>query len=238
MIAMNTAPPAASRTQASAPQPPDARPATPAWRLVMTLAVAGGLAGLLIVSVHRWAEPRILAHQARAIAAAVDEVLQAPARTETLYLHDNALHATPPAGVDTLRVEKVWAGYDAAGRRVGYAMLAGEPGFQDVIHLMFGYDAERQTLLGMRVLDNKETPGLGDRIVKDSAWVASFADAAAPLVPVKPGSGTDDPHEVDTITGATISSRAVMTIINNRLAVMRPLLDSYSHSPSPSAGVR
>jgi Na+-translocating ferredoxin:NAD+ oxidoreductase subunit G len=208
------------------------KPITPAWRLVMTLAVAGGLAGLLIVSVHRWTEPQILAHQARAIAAAVDEVLQAPARTETLYLHDNALHAAPPAGVDTMRVEKVWAGYDESGRRIGYAMLAGEPGFQDVIRLMFGYDAEQRRLLGMRVLESKETPGLGDKIEKDSAWIAQFRTAATPMTPVKPGAGSGADDEVDTITGATISARAVINIINNRLAVMQPLIDSYAASAS------
>jgi Na+-translocating ferredoxin:NAD+ oxidoreductase subunit G len=223
---------------------PPVRPATPAWRMVTTLAVAGAMAGLLIVSVYRWAEPRILSHQASAIAAAVAEVLQSPARTQTLYVHGNALHATAPAGVDTLRAERIWAGYDDGGRLVGYAMLAGEPGFQDVIRLMFGYDAAQRAVLGMRVLESKETPGLGDKIEKDSVFVGAFVGAAAPLKAVKPGTGTDDPHEVDTITGATISARAVINIINNRLTVMLPLLDAYatssssSSSPSSSGGVQ
>jgi electron transport complex protein RnfG len=223
----HTAPERPAAAPASAPGGAPVRTSTPAWRLIMTLALAGGIAGLLIVSVFRWAEPRILTHQANATAAAVGEVLHAPARTETLYLHDNALHATPPAGVDTMKVEKVWAGYDADGRRVGYALVAGEPGFQDVIRLMFGYDAEQGMVLGMRVLESKETPGLGDKIQKDSAWVALFEGARAPLRAIKPGSGTGADDEVDTITGATISSRAVMTIINNRLRVMAPLLAQY-----------
>ncbi|HEX6308978.1 MAG TPA: FMN-binding protein [Longimicrobiales bacterium] len=204
---------------------PDVKPAAPAARLVSTLAVAGAIAGLLIVTVHQWAEPRILSHQARVIAAAVDEVLQGPAQTRTLYVHDGALVATPPAGLDTLKLERIWAGYDAGGRTIGYALMAGEPGFQDVINVIFGYDPATGRVLGMRVLDNKETPGLGDRIVKDTAWVAQFSDAGAPLVPTKPGNTTGDPHEVETITGATISSRAVIAIINNRIERMRPLLE-------------
>jgi electron transport complex protein RnfG len=198
---------------------------TPSWRLVATLASAGALAGLLIVTVFQWAEPRILTHQARVIAAAVDEVLHAPARTTTLYVHDGALSATAPAGMDTLKLERVWAGYDDGGRMVGYALMAGEPGFQDVIGIMFGYDPATERVLGMRVLESKETPGLGDRIEKDSAWVAMFDGARAPLQPVKPGGSTGDESEVETITGATISSRAVIGIINHRIERMRPLLE-------------
>lgn len=199
--------------------------ATPAWRMVATLASAGAIAGLLIVTVHQWAEPRILSNQARVIAVAVDEVLQAPATTTTLYLHDGALAAEPPAGQDTMKLERVWAGYDDGGRLIGYAVMAGEPGFQDMIRIMFGYDPATERVLGMRVLESKETPGLGDLIEKDSVWVAQFDGAGAPLVQTKPGGGTGDPSEVETITGATISSRAVIGIINRRIEYMRPLLE-------------
>jgi Na+-translocating ferredoxin:NAD+ oxidoreductase subunit G len=203
----------------------DARPAVSSFRLVATLGTAGALAGLLIVLVFQWAEPRILAHQARAIAIAVDEVLQGPERTETLFVWEGALVAAPPAGVDTVQLDRVWAGYDGAGNRVGFAMVGGEAGFQDVILVMFGFDPEAGRILGMRILDSKETPGLGDKIFKDEAFVAQFRVAEVPMIPTKPGSGTGDPREVDTITGATISARTVINIINNRVERMRPLLD-------------
>jgi Na+-translocating ferredoxin:NAD+ oxidoreductase subunit G len=217
-------------TTATAPAQAGTTPAAPrnmvpAWRLVLTLAVAGSLAGALIVSVHQWTQPRILAHQARAIAAAIDEVLQAPARVETLFVWQDALTATPPAGVDTVKLDRVWAGYDESGVRVGFAMIGAEAGFQDVIRLMFGYDPARGRVLGMRVLESKETPGLGDKIYKDTVFVSQFRTAALPMAPTKPGAGTGDPREVDTITGATISARAVINIINNRVERVRPLLE-------------
>ncbi|CAN5617920.1 hypothetical protein BH23GEM9_BH23GEM9_33850 [soil metagenome] len=200
------------------------RAMVPSWRLVGTLAIAGALAGLLIVSVHQWSQPRILAHQARAIALAVDEVLQGPARTETLFLWQDALTATPPAGVDTVRLDRVWAGYDANGARIGFAMIGAEAGFQDVIKVMFGFDPGTGRVMGMRILESKETPGLGDKIFKDTVFVSAFRTAQLPMVPTKPGTGTGDPREVDTITGATISARTVINIINNRVERMRPLL--------------
>jgi Na+-translocating ferredoxin:NAD+ oxidoreductase subunit G len=201
-------------------------PREPAWRLVLTLAVAGGLAGLLIVSVHQWTEPRIMAHRAAAIAAAVDEVLQGPERTETLFLWDGRLTAQPPAGADTAKLDRIWAGYAASGERVGYAIVGAEAGFQDVIRLMFGYDPTARRVLGMRILESKETPGLGDKIFKDTVFVGQFRTAVAPMLPTKPGTGTGDPREVDTITGATISARTVITIINNRIGALQPLLDA------------
>jgi Na+-translocating ferredoxin:NAD+ oxidoreductase subunit G len=213
------------------PPPTSPPPMVPAWRLIVTLGVAGSLAGLLIVGVHQWTQPRILAHQARAIALAVDEVLQAPARVETMFVWQDGLTAAPPAGVDTIRLDRVWAGYDAHGARVGFAMIGAEAGFQDVIRLMFGYDPATQRVMGMRVLESKETPGLGDKIYKDSVFVSAFRTAQLPMIPTKPGGGTGDPREVHTITGATISARAVITIINNRVERMRPLLDQAGGAP-------
>lgn len=200
---------------------------TPAPRLVATLAVAGALAGLLIVTTFQWAQPRIVEHQAAALRAAVEEVLSAPARVERLFVHGGRLVRELPAGTDSAGVERVFAGYDAAGKRVGFAVLGGEPGFQDVISVIFGYDPEGGRVLGMNVLDNKETPGLGDKIVKDSAFVDGFRGAAAPLVGVKAGRGSGAEDQVDLITGATISSRAVVEIINHRIEAVKPLLEGY-----------
>jgi Na+-translocating ferredoxin:NAD+ oxidoreductase subunit G len=202
------------------------RQGAPSWRLVLVLALAGSLAGLLIVLVHQWTEPRIMAHRAAAIAAAVDEVLQAPDRTETLFIWQGALTAAPPEAADTARLDRIYAGYDAGGDRVGYAIIGAEAGFQDVIRLMFGYDPVTRRVMGMRILESKETPGLGDKIFKDTVFVAAFRTAEAPLVPTKPGAGTGAPGEVHTITGATISARTVISIINNRIESLQPLLEA------------
>jgi electron transport complex protein RnfG len=85
----------------------------------------------------------------------------------------------------------------------------------------------------MQVLENKETPGLGDKIEKDASFVAEFDGAKAPLVGVKAGAGVGEPEEVDMITGATISSRAVIEIINHRLERLDPLLRTYVAEEAP-----
>lgn len=196
----------------------------PAWRLVATLAVAGGLAGLLIVLVFGWAQPRIQAHQAETLASAVDEVLGGPARVQRWFVAEGRLVESPPPGADTVKSERVFQGFDDSGASVGFAIVGAQPGFADVVRLIFGYDPSTRTLLGMKVLESKETPGLGDRIEKDTAFVGAFRGPATPLAGVKAGAGSGAPGEVDMITGATISSRVVIDIINRRIAELEPVL--------------
>jgi electron transport complex protein RnfG len=204
------------------------RPDVKSGRLVGTLAVLGGIAGLMIVLAFQWAQPRILAEKAATLQAAVTEVLGAPERIQSLFLVDGALTATPPAGADTTKLERVFVGYDANNERIGYAIIGAQPGFSDVILLIFGYDPANHELLGMKVLDNKETPGLGDKIVKDSAFVAEFVHVVAPLKGVKTGAGKGAENEIDMITGVTISSRTVINIINAKVQEMEPLIARYA----------
>jgi len=221
--------------------PEQTRQATPASvpevssiRLVLTLGVAGVLAGLLLVLVFKATEPAILRNKAAALEIAVQEVLKAPARYETLYVLDDRLAPELPEGRTERDTERVFLGFDAEDHPVGFAVTAGEPGFQDIVRLIFGYQPESRTVLGMKVLESKETPGLGDKIEKDLAFVSQFEGARAPLLGVKAGQGNDsDPAEIDMITGATISSKAVIRIINNKLEVLRPLLEAYDPETRP-----
>ena len=179
--------------------------------------MAGAVAGLVIVVVFQWAQPRIEAHQARVLREAITEVLGAPERVETAFLVDGDFTVEPPPTADTAALEKVWVGYDEAGRAKGVAVVGAQPGFQDVIRLIFGYDPDTDRVVGMKVLESKETPGLGDKIEKDSSFVAEFDGVETPLVGVKPTRATGAGNEVDVITGATISSEVIIEIINARL---------------------
>lgn len=203
------------------------RESASAWGLIGTLAVAGSLAGLLIVLVHGWAEPRIQAHRAAVLHEAIGEVLKSPARYDTLYVVGPALQERRPADGEGTALEAVYRGYDESGRPIGFAITGAEPGFQDVIRLIFGYDPATRTVLGMRVLESRETPGLGDKIEKDSTFVAGFIGAEAPLRGTKAGSDQGDDHDVDMVTGATISSRTVVSAINHRIDRLQPLLENY-----------
>ncbi len=207
--------------------PPPVVPETPAWRLVATLAVAGTLAGLLLVFVFQATAPAIAAHKAEMLRLAIREVLAGPERYDTLFVVDGKLTAELPDGAKEKDFERVFLGYGKDGRPVGFAIEAAGPGFQDTLKLLFGYDAATKRILGMKVLESKETPGLGDKIEKDREWIDQFRRAVAPLVPRKPGSNNGGESGVDTITGSTISTKAVIKIINAALERLGPAVETY-----------
>jgi len=203
------------------------------WKLLAMMTGGGAIAGLLIVSAYTLNLPRIERHQGEVMQMAITEVLESPATYDTLYLHNGALVKDLPAGTDTKKLEKVYLGHDAAGKRVGFAVSAAENGFQDLVMLMFGYDASAHKLIAMKVIGNKETPGLGNKIETDSSFVNGFANAVAPINGVKKDRGKSTPSDVVMITGATISSRAVIRIIDNAIARWQPLMDAYHEEAKP-----
>jgi electron transport complex protein RnfG len=213
-------------------QPTTATGMTPPGKLVATLGGLGAAAGLLIVLVFSATQPAIQAHRAAVLAEAVMEVLGEPERYDTLYVDGDTLATEPPAGVSPESAEAVYLGY-RDGAPIGFAVKAAGSGFQDTISLIFGYDPATSRLLGMKVLESKETPGLGDKIYKDAAFVAGFEGVTAPIAGIKKGSEKGLPGELVMITGATISSRAVIKAINTELERIGPVLASYGREPRP-----
>jgi H+/Na+-translocating ferredoxin:NAD+ oxidoreductase subunit G len=206
---------------------------TSGFRLVGTLAVAGALAGMAIVVAFQWATPRIQAHKAQVLSEAITQVLGGAARYETVFLDGGTFTATPKA--DTAKLDRVYVGYDTDGRPRGVAVEAAEGGFQDVIDLLFGYDPAKGDVVGMTVLDSKETPGLGDKITRDSTFIGEFGGVGTPLLGVKKDRAKGAHDEVVMITGATISSRAVIKIINDRLEAIKKPVDGYWSTLSVAA---
>ena len=203
---------------------------TPALRLLVTLALAGAGSGLLVVSVYRITLPAVERYAGQRVEAAVREVLKAPARWDTLYLVKGTLTTTAPAGVDPRELPRAYLGRDGEGRAVGAAVTAQEPGFQEELQLMVGFDPASGALIGIKLLEQKETPGLGDKI-EDSSFTGQFRGRVPPLKGVKASRGS--PGEVQTITGATISSRAVIRIVNHAIERWRPLLQAYQPKSGP-----
>jgi electron transport complex protein RnfG len=182
------------------------------FRLIATLGIAGLLSGLIIVSVYETTLPTIQAWQAKVLREAVFKVLPGTEHSERMVFQDGELVRKETEDKDD---DPVFAGYGADGELIGYAIPSAGPGFQDIIKILYGYRPDSRRITGMEVLESRETPGLGDKIYKDLAFVAEFHDLAIDpqVVAVKKGTGSAD-NEVDAITGATISSKAIVRIIN------------------------
>ena len=113
--------------------------------------------------------------------------------------------------------------YKRQGVCKGVAFQGSGKAYGDVLSLLFGYDPDAQKIIGFYVLESKETPGIGNKIEKDpflsnmkSMDVALNDDQSSiknEIKTVKNGQKTNA-WEIDAITGATITSRAVGNILN------------------------
>lgn len=207
-------------------------PEPSAIRLVLTLAVAGLVSGLAIVGAYTITKPIIDRNDAAALRRAVFKVVPGSSRLQELVYDPQGTIRARREGDGNL--PGIYAAYGEDGTFRGYAIPGQGAGFQDVIKLIYGYDPAARRIIGMEVLDSRETPGLGDKIYKDEAFVANFADLAVepPIVCVKHGQKTKA-HEVDAITGATISSKAVTRIIGQANEFWLGKLPQPGQEPAP-----
>lgn len=197
-------------------------------QLVGTLGCAGLLSGLALVVAYEQTLPVILENRAAALRVAVLRVVPGATEMQRLEAVAGKLVVTPEG-----EGAAIYAAYGEAGRFVGYAIPSSGNGFADVISLLYGYDPGKGAIVGFSVLESRETPGLGDKIYKDAAFTDNFTEllVSPAIVPVKNGKKTAA-NEVDCITGATISSKAVVRILNEGNARWLGLLPPPGEEPA------
>lgn len=90
-------------------------------------------------------------------------------------------------------------------------------GYSGDISLLVGIDAAG-TIKGVRVIEHKETPGLGDKIErKKSVWIDSFMGHSLTNTTAQEWAVIKDGGEFDGFTGATITPRAVVNAVHQSL---------------------
>ena len=213
-------------------------------RLVLTLAIAGLVSGVAIIAIYEATLPTITENKARELREAVFKVLPGVSQMQALVYRDGELVVVEMPDKDE---PVVYGGYDEQGDFVGYAMPAAGPGFQDTIGILYGYNPKEKIVVGMEVHAElktaskmycrcRETPGLGDKIYKDAVFVGGFSSLSVEpeIIAVKKGTKSQ-PNEIDAITGATISSKAVVRIINEAHAQWSAQLPAPGSEPQLKA---
>jgi electron transport complex protein RnfG len=197
----------------------------------MTLACAGFISGLVLVTVFIATQPLILRNQAEALEAAIYKVVPGSTNRKIFVIEGEKLEPFEDESGGLPSQDAVFAAYDDGDKLLGYGIPASGPGFQDTIKLIYGYNPDKKIVTGMEVLESKETPGLGDKIIKDQDFVDNFRalEIEPEVVSVKAGT-KQAANEVDSISGATISSKAVVKIINQANGQYVPLISSLAES--------
>jgi electron transport complex protein RnfG len=203
--------------------------------MILILGLVATVSGLLVVIAYKLTLPIIEENKRIAIEQAVFQVVPgASERKDFVLVGDQLYKATDKKTDDGM---SVYVAYDGNGVLKGIAAEAAAQGYANIIRLLYGYDPDCQCITGIKVIKLSETPGLGDKIITDQEFVANFnhldvrlnssgTALANSIVTVKHGTKTQ-PWEIDAISGATISSRAVGKALNQSAQVLLPGLATH-----------
>ncbi|MDR0937101.1 MAG: RnfABCDGE type electron transport complex subunit G [Oscillospiraceae bacterium] len=143
----------------------------------------------------------------------VNSVTQKPIAELTEHSRDNAMREVLPA--DSYVETSVSGVYSAVvgGESVGYVVETAPNGFGGAINLVTGIDVDKITVTGVAIISMTETANLGTNADKPE-WRAQFAGLSQSAALSKDG-GT-----IDALTGATITSRAIVDGVNGALRLV------------------
>ena len=113
---------------------------------------------------------------------------------------------------------------DTSGNIVGWSFIVTGSGFADKIELVVGVDAAFEKITGYDVLYANETPGFGDKI-KAAFFKDQFKGIpTGTLELLKTGPADVRDENIIAITGATVTSEAVVKAMNGFLSQVKQAL--------------
>jgi len=168
----------------------------------------------------------IVALISASLLAFVDKLTQGPIEeAQRAFLHKSLKQVLPEHTNDPLKDMFVFAvgkqksiqvfpAKDKKGDVVAYAWEEVAPdGYAGSIRILMGVRISGE-IVAIRITNHQETPGLGDGIVKDIAWLNKFIDKTLGNSKWKV---KKDGGDFDQFTGATITPRAVVKAVNKGL---------------------
>jgi len=206
--------------------------ATTATSLVKTLGIVSTVCGLIIVAAYQGTYDAAAANRRLALERTVFRVV--PAAKSMSEWQATPQGIRPAGGEAVAGAVKFYAAYDAEGVLAGIAAEGAAKGYADAVRILYGYSPACRCITGFGLVASKETPGIGDKIVTDKAFLENFkaldvklnaelSALANEVKAVKHGSKAKA-WEIDAIAGATVTSRAVGKAINDSAQQLLPKL--------------
>ena len=128
-------------------------------------------------------------------------------------LLDNAFWLEAEAQLGLKEAGEAFVALDQGQARYFILPLVAPDGYTAPIRLIMSVDLSG-TVIGLRVIEHKETPGLGDKIdIKKSDWVRLFEGRSLENTPESAWAVKKDGGEFDQLTGATITPRAIVRAV-------------------------
>ena len=180
-----------------------------------TLAVIAAICTTLVAATYQLTRERIVANEK----ALLEQALQ-PALAGIFYeggVSESRLVMLPPhdlPGSDAALIYRVYAQDKPVAAL--FAVTARD-GFSGVIRILVGVEFDG-TITGVRILQHRETPGLGDKIESTrSDWIFQFDGRSMGNPEVTGWAIRNDGGEFDQLTGASVTPRAVIGTVRDTL---------------------
>lgn len=190
------------------------------WLLLISSIVFGAL---LAFTNAAWS-PRIAQNEADKFNHLAQSLLEDAERFETV---EESIAITTDKGKSIpVRISR---GLDKNGQTAGWAFVVIGSGFADKIQMVVATDAKFETIAGFKVLSSNETPGFGDKINLTGAgsFQSQFPGAPATRLRLsKTGDAGTIDDEIVAISGATVTSQAVVDALNLYVTPIKDQLKS------------
>jgi len=181
----------------------------------LTLAAIAAICTAAVAATYQLTRDRIAANEQ----AFLEQSLQ-PALSGVEFdggLTDSKLVLPAPHGLpgnDDAIVYRVYA--DGAPAAALFAVTARD-GYSGPIRILVGI-REDGTVTGVRILEHRETPGLGDKIeIARDDWITAFNGLSLANTATDQWAVKKDGGQFDQFTGATITPRAVVNAVHDGL---------------------
>ena len=223
---------------------PPETPITSSAAMIRALGLIAAICGIIIVGVYEVTLNAVNANRKIALERQVFKVLPG---AKSVQAYDALAGGIAPAGDHDAPAGAVrfYAAYDDAGKLAGIAAEGASAGYADQVRVLYAYDPDKQVITGLGVVAMRETPGIGDKILVDQAFLQNFVALDVALAAdmktlanavktVKHGTKAH-PWEIDAISGATVTSKAVGRGINESAQTLLPkLLPNLAQLRRPS----
>lgn len=189
------------------------------WRTLLSVAVIAVAAAVLVTGSHEISKDRIAANQRARLLQSLSSVLEpALARQDLNPVLVSALDSELLGSDEPIDV--FVAMDDGRPAAVVFASIA-PGGYNAPIQLLVGISVDGM-VTGVRVVSHRETPGLGDAIdIAKSDWIRQFDGTTLEEPPLELWAVDRDDGAFDSITGATVTPRAVVEAVKNTLLYFR-----------------
>ena len=140
---------------------------------------------------------------------------------------ENAISTLAPEAKDIKRIdaedEEIYRLFDIEGNLIAYAFIAQGQGYQGKIKMLVVSDSSLFYLKGIEIVESLETPGLGAKI-QEPPFKEQFKGLKVKKEMTCVKNDIEEEGQIKAITGATVSSQAVVNILNKRLKQIRELI--------------